>query len=202
MFSGSIEPIDIDVAAIINEELSPAAKARALAVVARSELAAAEKTNSSALGFLPTHTTTVDGAAGVSEDAVRPDGTIVYAFDLLPDVFSWIAEQLQMFAPVLSGRFKDSFEFFIDGVLAALTADMPPASEFVFLSSAAYAGKIEGEEGPPESRQAPNGVFEAVATIAQMKFPQVKISFSYRVPFPDAKSTSKDTPAITITLGS
>lgn len=202
LLSGSIEPIDIDIAAIIDEELSPKARSAKLAELALSELSAAEQVNLRALSFIPKHVTVVDGAVGISEDRVKPDGTIVYTFDLLPDVFSWIEEQLEAFAPVFSGRFKKSFEFFADGILTALSADVQRASEFVFLSSVSYAGKIEGEAGQPESRQAPNGVFEAVAVLAQMRFPQVNIGFSYRVPFPEAASTSKDTPAITITLGS
>lgn len=201
MFSGNIELIDIDIAAIIDEELSPKARSEKLAEFARSELEAADQVNTKALGFTPKHTTKVDGALGVSEDRVRPDGTIIYQFDLLPDVFSWISDRLQAFAPVLSGRFQQSFEFFANGILTAMDSDLANATEFVFLSNLPYAGKIEGESGRPESRQAPNGVFEAVAVLAQMQFPQVNIGFSYRVPFPEAASTSKDTPAITITLG-
>jgi hypothetical protein len=65
-----------------------------------------------------------------------------------------------------------------------------------------YASKIEGERMPPESRQAPNGVFEAVAALARMRFPQLDISFSYREPFGEFAASIKDTPAITIALGS
>jgi hypothetical protein len=80
--------------------------------------------------------------------------------------------------------------------------EIPEGREFVFLSSAPYAGKIEGEHKPPESRQAPNGVFEAVAALAQMRFPQLDIGFSYRAPFGGLAASIKDAPAITITLGS
>ena len=69
------------------------------------------------------------------------------------------------------------------------------------LSSVAYAGKIEGKHKPPESRQAPNGVFEAVAALARMRYPQLDISFSYRAPLGAPAASIKDTPAITITLG-
>src|SRR4029077_5670761 len=121
-----------------------------------------------ALGFVPQHTVAVDGVAGASEDRVRPDGEIVYTFDLMPDVFAWIAAELEAFAPVRSGRFKHSFAFFVDGIAADPAGEIPEGREFVFLSSVPYASKIEGERMPPESRQAPNGVFEAVAALARM----------------------------------
>lgn len=201
MLEGSIDSIDLDISAIIDDSFSPAAMSAAIADSAREALAEGEKTNSDALGFVPTHTTAVDGLAGASEDSVRPDGTIVYTFNLLPDVFSWIADMLRQFAPVLSGRFKDSFELYADGSVIDLAGIIPQAAEFVFMSLVAYASKIEGENKAPESKQAPNGVFEAVATLAQQRFAdQVKISFGYREPFDSA--SSHETPAITITLGS
>jgi hypothetical protein len=127
---------------------------------------------------------------------------IVYTFDLMPDVFAWIAAELEAFAPVRSGRFKRSFAFFVDGILTDITSEIPEGREFVFMSSVPYAGKIEGEHKPPESRQAPNGVFEAVAALAQLRFPQLDIGFSYRAPFGALAASIKDTPAITITPGS
>lgn len=199
MFSGTIEPIDLDIRAIINEELSPQARSAALADFARQTLADVEKQNSDALGSVPAHTTKVDGAEGADESRVRPDGEIDYSFKLLPDVFGWIADMLEQFAPVRSGAFKASFELFADGTEIDPDGDIPPASEYVFVSSEPYASKIEGESGPPESRQAPNGVFEAVATLAQDRFPAFNISFSYRPPL---DGTPHLTPAITITAGS
>lgn len=200
MFEGTIDPIDIDIAAITNEEFSPRARSAALAAFARETLADAEKQNTAALGTASSHTTRVDGSLGTDEDRVRPDGTIEYAFNLLPDVFAWISDMLHQFAPVLSGAFKASFELFADGLVVDLARDIPQASEFVFESTVAYASKIEGEDGSPESRQAPNGVFEAVATLAQSAFPAVNISFSYRQPL--GGESLHLTPAITITLGS
>lgn len=200
MIGGAIDAIDLDIAAIMNEEFSPKARSAALAGLARESLADAEKVNSDALGFVPTHTITVDGSRGASEGNVRPDGTIEYTFNLLPDVFSWIADMLQQFAPVWSGRFKSSFELYADGAAIDPRGIIPKAAVFVFLSIVEYASKIEGEKQPPESKQAPNGVFEAVATLAQQQFgDQVNISFGYRKPFNGA---AHETPAITITVGS
>lgn len=210
MLSGSIDPIDLDIRTIINEELSPVARSSALAAFARATLQEAEQADE-ALGFKPPHTTKVDGAVGADEGSVRPDGTIEYAFNLLPDIFAWILDNLLAFAPVRSGRFKASFEFYADGVLADVNGPIPQAKEFVFLSSAEYAREIEGDPSrPPESMQAPNGVFEAVATLAQQRFGnQASIRFSYRAPFNGRLLSGKvgnrsdfRTPAITVTLGS
>jgi hypothetical protein len=201
LFGGEIDSVDLDIAAIVDESFSPAARSAMLAEFSRETLADAEKTNSDALGFIPEHVTTVDGTDGVDEDMVRPDGTIAYAFSLSSDVFPWIARMLRQFAPVRSGRFKSSFELFADGVVIDPDGVIPQALEFVFESVTAYASKIEGESKPPESKQAPNGVFEAVATLAQIEFgSQANISFSYRAPLDG--SSEHLTPAITVTLGS
>ncbi|WP_316172414.1 hypothetical protein [Bradyrhizobium sp. SZCCHNRI2049] len=201
MLAGRIDPIDLDVQAIIDDELSPQARSRVLAQAAREELARAEDINARVLGGKPEHTTTVDGVAGASEERVRPDGTIVYEFNLQRGLFAWIAAELEAFAPVLSGLFAHSFLFFVDGVLTELADEVPEGEEYVFMSSVPYAGKIEGENRAPESAQAPNGVFEAVATLAQRQFPGAEIAFSYRQPFAAAASGQPDTPAITIRRG-
>jgi hypothetical protein len=201
MLSGGLDSADLDLTALLTDELSPRAQRAALAAFAREQLVEAEKVNRDALGFTPGHTVTVDGIAAASEDAVRPDGTIVYSFDLARDLLGWIAEQLTAFAPVHSGRFRRSFDFLVEGVLADLDRELPQGREFVFMSMVPYAGKIEGEHRRPESRQAPNGVFEAVAVLAQQQFPGTAISFSYRSPFAAAASGVADTPAITIRLG-
>jgi hypothetical protein len=139
----------------------------------------------------------VDGIAGGAEARVKPTGEIVYTFDLAQDMFAWIAAELSAFAPVLTGRFSRSFAFF-DSVLADLDHEIPEGREFVFMSIEPYAGKVEGEHKRPESPQAPNGVFEAVAALAALRYPLADIAFSYRTPF--FASRVKDTPAITIRL--
>lgn len=201
MFSGSIDSIDLDITAIMDEEFSPAARSEALAEFARETLADTEAQNKEALGFTPDHTTMVDGVIGADEGTVRPDGTIEYAFTIVPEIFSWIANLLRQFAPVRSGRFKASFALYADGLSIDPNGVIPQAAVYIFESVVAYASKIEGENKPPESKQAPNGVFEAVATLAQQQFgDQANISFSYRAPLDGASLHL--TPAITITLGS
>lgn len=209
---GSIEPLDLDFQVLIAEEFSTAARSARLADFAREQLAAAESINEAALGFVPKHQTIVDGAAGVSEDHVRPDGVIVYAFELIGDLFAWISEQLRAHAPVRSGHFRDSIQLFADGVLLDIGAgEIPTAREYVFLSPLPYARKIEGSGARgPESRQAPDGVFEAVAVLAAQRFSnQAQIRFSFRAPLGDRLVQGKSVgnagndlrvPAIVVTM--
>jgi hypothetical protein len=201
MFSGYIEPITLDIHALIDHELSPKAQSRALADFAREQLREAENVNATALGFVPAHHVKVDGTNDASEDNVKPDGLIVYTFDLHADALSWIIDELRQFAPILSGLFKESFELFVDGALADLDQEIPEGRQFIFMSPLAYAGKIEGENKAPESEQAPDGVFEAVAALCRLRFPELDIAFSYIAPRAGSGSTRPDTPAITIRAG-
>lgn len=172
-----VDPIDLDIRAILDEELSPAAQSRQLAGFAREQLAEAQEINRQALGRVPPHATFVDGRPGGSVDAVRPDGTVVFAFEMLDDVFAYIAEQLVKHAPVLSGEYRESFHLQADGVEVPAGAQYPAAGEYVFLPGVPYARKIERGL----SDQAPDGVFQVVAELAQRRFGNLaRIRFTYR----------------------
>jgi hypothetical protein len=201
-----VEPIDKDLDVIFAEDLSPAARSATLASVARAALADGDQQNYSVLGRTVPHKTFVDGSEGSSEDQVKPDGVIAYEFEVIGDLFVWVAAELKKHAPVLTGRFRDSLTLFADGVETKVGDDIPPASEYVFLSDLPYARKIEAGE----SKQAPAGVFEAVATLAQQRFGNMaKIRFGFRTPINSHLATGKvgnrsdnRTPAIIITLRS
>ncbi|WP_020178084.1 hypothetical protein [Methylopila sp. M107] len=172
-----LDPIDLDLRAIIDEDLSPEAQSRQVAAYAREQLAEAQEINRQALGRVPPHETVVDGRPGAPVDAVRPDGTIVFAFEMLDDLFNYIAEQLLLHAPVLTGAFRSSFVFLADGVEVETGAQYPAASEYVFLSPLPYAAKLERGL----SAQAPDGVFQVVATMAKRRFGNLAaVKFSYR----------------------
>lgn len=184
MLDGTIDPIDIEIAALINEELSPKARSAALAGIARDVLAAAQDQNNQALGHIPPHTTTVDGAQGASEDAVRPDGQIVYAFQMADELVGWIREQLLVFSPVSAtdshpGLYRSSNVLFADDVEIAPDQPVPQASRYTFFNTTPYARPIERGE----SSQAPSGVYEAVAALAAQRFGnQADISFAFIAP--------------------
>jgi hypothetical protein len=185
MLSGSIDSLDLGLDVIVREEFSPAARSLALATFAVQVLAVANQIDKNVLGFIPRHRTIVDGREGAAETQVKPDGEIDYEFELVNDLLVWVIEQLRTFAPVLSGQFQDSFVLFADGVqVDPDAAEIAPAREYVFLSPLAYSRKIEGADGrPPESKQAPNGVFEPVAVLAAQRFGnQAEISFDFMAP--------------------
>jgi hypothetical protein len=177
-----VEPIDRDVAVMLAEDLSPAARSATLAEFARQALADAEATNEAALSFDPPFDTFVDGSQGKSEDQVSPDGVIVYQFKLVNDIIEWVRVALEESSPIGSkrdphpGLYQRSHELYADGSLVD-GDEVPPASEYVFLNITPYARKIEQGESP----QFPDGVYEGVAAVAASKFGNIaKIEFTYR----------------------
>ena len=154
-------------------------RSRQLAAYAREAIVEVQAVNRAATGASPTYDVHVDGRQGAPLESVRPDGTIVAEFDLLNDLFEWIGEMLVKHSPVLTGRYQDSHAFFADGVEIAPGAEVLPAEEYVFLNLQPYARKIERGQ----SRQAPDGVYEAVTVLARRRFNNVaSIRFTYRSP--------------------
>src|ERR1700730_8105367 len=96
-----VQPFDRNL--IIRLTGSPEERSAEFAAAAREILAETEANNAAALGHVPPHVTIVDGVRGASEDQVRPDGTIVYEFELVSDVLGWIADQLELHSPVGGG---------------------------------------------------------------------------------------------------
>lgn|SRR3990167_3301264 len=180
----SVEPIDRDVLKIIAEDLSPAARSAALAQYAREELKEAKDRNGSVLGRIPPYRQFVDGAEGVREDRVKPDGVVVYEFELVSHLLIWIAEELKKRSPVGSGRdphpglYRSSHTLFADGLeIEVGKKTIPPADEFVFMNLVVYAPPIERGL----STQAPHGVLSVVADMAKKQFYNIaRIEFSYR----------------------
>lgn len=187
-----VDPINRDIDLMISEMLSPHARSRVFADYARSEIDDAKKINQRILGRVPRHTVTVDGTEGAALTSVRPDGVIVAEFELVADTLIWIEQQLIAHSPRKSGRYARSHVLFADGVEA--DANKPPiAQEYAFINIQPYARKIE----LGSSAQAPDGVYQTVATLARRRFGNVaKISFSYR-----ALSGQDRNPAVVITLG-
>jgi hypothetical protein len=181
-----IDPINRDVAAIVNASLSPQAQSETVAEFAREQLAEAEAQNAAALGTAPAHDTFVDGAADAPLESVHVPGNITFVFHLLTELFVYVANLLDQHSPVLTGRYKRSHIFFADGQEADPQRP-PPAMEYVFLNTTAYSRKIEGAAKPPESPQAPEGVYEGVATMASARFGNLaRIAFGYRAPMGDS----------------
>lgn len=189
--STKVQPIDRNL--VVRLTGTDDARSALLAEFAREQLAEAEQINAEVLGHVPSHETFVDGRLGASEDGVKPDGVILYEFQLTSDALAWISEQLAAVSPVGAahdthpGLYQHSHILLADGVEVDPAGEIPSAGEYVFLDSLPYSRKIEAGE----SRQAPDGVYEAVATLAQQRFSKsLNIRFTYRAPEAGVSQTS------------
>jgi hypothetical protein len=175
--SARVEPIDRDVALILAEDLSPEAQSAALAEYAGEQIAQARAQNRAAMGFEPDYEVSVDGRRGAPLVSVKPSGVVVAEFDLLLDVFAWIAQKLETESPKKSGRYSKSHVFFADGAEVDPLGAVPAASEYVFINAQPYARKIERGL----SSMAPEGVYHAVAAVAHSRFSNLaRIGFAFR----------------------
>lgn len=177
MLSTKIEPIDRDIALIIDQELSPEARSAFLAEYAEEQIAEVRADNARVLGTVPAYETIVDGRRGAMPATVKPSGVIVAEYDLLLEMFAWIGAQLVTHSPRRSGRYAASHILLADGVEIDPNGAIPPAAEYVFLSAQPYARKIE----MGLSAQAPDGVYQAVTAVANRRFGNIaRALFGYR----------------------
>lgn len=170
-------PIARDLELQMAEGLGPKVRSAMLAEFAAEAIEDAKQQNKKAIGRVPPYEVFVDGREGAPLTSVQPNGTIRAEFQLVNEVIAWISTQLQMHSPVLTGRYAKSHELYADGIDTENPNNPPPAEEYVFLNIQPYARKIERGL----STQAPDGVYQAVATLAAARFGNVaNIRFSYR----------------------
>ena len=162
--------------------LSPQDQARAFARFARADIARVDAENDAAAGVDLPYFTYVDGVLSDNLDAVRPDGVIVALWDLHVDVVSTVLKMIRDASPVKTGRFRDSQVVYADGVAVDDPKQALGADEVVIASTLPYARKIEGlGHARPQSPQAPKGVYQGVATLANSRFGNLaRIRFSTR----------------------
>lgn len=175
-----IEPIDRNIALAIRQGESPQERSAALAGYARRALSEAQEQNRQAIGSVPPHETFVDGRAGAALESVKPNGVIVFEFEMLADMFGYIDLLLIKHSPVKSGRYRRSHILLADGVEVDPSSPLlPDAEEYVYINTQPYARKIDKPR--VQSPQAPSGVYEAVAALASMRFGNMaRIRFGYR----------------------
>lgn len=173
-----IQTIDKDIQPLLSDVLTGPARSQALAEFAAMAIEEAKETNRLALGRVPPYRTFVDGGEGRPLASVSPNGVIVTEFEIISDALQWIGDQLEKHSPVKTGRYQRSHTLLADGTEIALGAEIPSADEYVFINSQPYARKIERGL----SSQAPDGVYQAVATLARQRFGSniARITFSYR----------------------
>lgn len=155
---------------------------RAFADFARAEIAAAAKANAEALGQEPPHKTYINGSESESLERVKPGGSAVTVFDIHQGVVAFCFAKAKEFAPVLSGEYRASIRIYADDAEVGTPAEAEGAQEVVIAATVVYARKIEGVAGKaPLSKQAPDGVMQAVALLASSRFGNsARIKFSYR----------------------
>lgn len=174
--------LDRDARLIIDELLSPEAKSRQFAAGARELLADTDETNRTVLGRIPRSKTWVDGTEGAALETVRPDGIIVREYELVIDALLYIGAELERNSAVGTGSdkrpghpgfFRKSHVLFADGQEVAMSATIPDAGEYVFLSDAPYARRLERRYS----------LYESTAAKAGRRFGNIaRISFGWRSP--------------------
>lgn len=163
-----------DVLLHVSDRMSPQARQKLVATMARKMLTEAQAENKKALGTVPPHKQFVDGRQNAPLETVNPDhGTIVFEFELITELLSWIGEQLVIHSPVGSppkdkhpGLYKASHVLLADGVEVIADAKIPMADEYIFVNVQPYARKLENGL----SSQAPDGVYDVVADMANRRF--------------------------------
>lgn len=113
---------------------------------------------------------------------MKPDGTIVAEFHFETNAVRWVLHQLVQVSPEKTGRYEHSHTLFADGVEHSAEGELPDAAEYVIASDIIYAKKLDRWRGlPARSKQAPNGVYEAVAAVGSKRFTgEAEISYAFR----------------------
>ena len=204
----SSRPLRSIVETVLSRDLSPQARQRYAASFARARLAEGIEQNRRATGREVPYEQIVDGRLGAALESVNPEaGRIIFRFDVATnELFVWIADTLVRHAPRLTGRYADSFRLFAGGRQIDAGETLPKADEYAFLNVQPYAGRLERGW----SAQAPDGVFQAVAALAKVRYADVaQVRFAYRhfsefglapKPTTRAEKASNRTPAIMVSL--
>lgn len=85
----------------------------------------------------------VDGIEGASEEAVKPNGVIVYRYPRLEQVVQYAMEVLFDLSPVLSGEYRQAHTIFVNGMAVPNLKGTPAGTEVVISNPMPYARKIE-----------------------------------------------------------
>ena len=159
-----------------DQALSPVAQSARLAAVAIQVRDQAVRS-----GDAPPHwTTNVDGRQGAPESSVRPDGFILYKFNVLGLAAKAALQLCKERSPVRSGRYRDSWVVVVDGKpWTTDVADVPDGAEIMIVNPQPYARKID--TGAMKKMSVPPGIVEAVRQSVQRKFPTVNAARAFVV---------------------
>ncbi len=173
---------------LLPEALDARARSHTLATFAREQIDIVDDENARIVGHKLPYDTYVDGREDAPLASVRPDGRIEALWTFYEEMFVWIDQQLILHSPVgrggddrpgHPGLYMRSHEFTADGDLVDRSRPIPPADEYVFVSTQPYARKIERGL----SAQAPAGVYQTVAALASRRWGNLaSIRFGFRSP--------------------
>lgn len=96
-------------------------------------------------------------------------------FDIA-EIAEWVWMEVRRRSPVLSGNYQDSHIVMVNGTSRAVLGELQPTDRVQIVNTRPYARKIEGGGGPttpskpPQSLQAPNGVYRMVYRAARARF--------------------------------
>lgn len=189
MISGQLVPIRRDLDIAFKGWVGADARSLMLADAARAIFAQTDAINNAAMGQRVGSSTFVDGRRSDDLYRVRPNGTIVRVYDILPVALHELGNLLWEHSPYLTGRYQRSHRLLADGVEIAVVSEgwaapaIPQGTrELVFIPTVAYARLLEPVDGRPSiSRKAPDGVYHVIAELMRpVLAPLAQISFGYR----------------------
>lgn len=178
------DPFTREVALIVDDMTSPKKRSAMLASFAREQIAITKSQNEAAIGrTIRKPRVTVDGRRDAALGTVKPDGRIVAEFNAETAAVVWILRELRMISPELTGAYERSHTLFADGVeVPAGESVIPDAREYVIASDLPYARKLDPDDDlPARSKQAPGGVYAAIAAVASTRFEgEASVRFTFR----------------------
>ncbi|MCE0743332.1 hypothetical protein LWC05_05430 [Acetobacter sicerae] len=110
----------------------------------------------------------VDGVRDRPENAVRPDGTILYHFNYLPEATIFAIQQALQKSPVKTGQYRRAWLVVVNGrIWSGDLGRIPPGSEVMVLNPEPYSRKLD----TGAIRSSAKGIIEAVRRTVNRRFP-------------------------------
>jgi hypothetical protein len=178
------------VSVFVNQNLTPAAQSAALARTAiegRQELIRTGRAPDN-------YRTLVDGREGVPEAQVKPQGMIVYRFNLLGEAAVFALGFLRARSPVRGGKFRDSFWAAVDGRPFSLKTFDPQqvggATEVIIYNTQPYSRRVQVQfDGSRRLRfSVPPDMFGDAMMAVRRRFPTLDASQFYRIQAPGSNN--------------
>jgi hypothetical protein len=123
----------------------------------------------------------VDGAPGRPEEAVKPNGVILYQYPRLDLVAEFALETLRRLSPVgppEGGHYRDSHQLFVNGQAVESLHNLKPGDKIVISNTMPYARKIEVGS---MKMSVPPQVYERAVRLTRQRFGTIaEVLFTYR----------------------